>query len=162
VLWSLDICSTRALISAHLWECARCLKLKHLFVSTAQKLITSSDENRSVVIWADNRWNAERLDNTTRFRTFNPDTSTHPLGMALPRTAWVRFNHLRTGVRRFRSCLHKWSMASSAACEWAAEEQTAHFLVLQCPIHQPSHGLHGLAVVDDETIESLLNTFPEI
>jgi len=68
-------------------------------------------------------------------------------GMTLPRTAWVRFNHHRTGVRRFRSCLHKWGMASSA------EEQADEHVVHQCPIHQPPHGLHGLTVLDDETIE---------
>ena len=32
----------------------------------------------------------------------------------------------------------------------------------QCPIHRPPHGLHGLTVLDDETIEWLLNTCPEI
>jgi len=30
--------------------------------------------------------------------------------MTLPRRAWVQFNRLRTGVRRFRSCLYKWGM----------------------------------------------------
>jgi len=79
----------------------------------------------------------------------------------LPR-AWVRLNRLRTGVGRFRSCLYKWGMASSAACECGAEEQTVDHVVLQCPIHQSPHGLHGLTVVDDETIEWLLNTCPEI
>jgi len=52
-------------------------------------------------------------------------------------------------------------MASSAACEFAAEEQTVDHVVRQCPIHQPSHELHGLTVLDDETIEWLLNTCPE-
>jgi len=49
-------------------------------------------------------------------------------------------------------------MASSAACEGGAEEQTTD----QCPIHRPPHGLHGLMVQDDETIEWLLITCPEI
>jgi len=57
--------------------------------------------------------------------------------------------------------LYKWVMASSAACEFAAEEQTVDHVVRQCPIHQPSHELHGLTVLDDETIEWLLNTCPE-
>jgi len=51
---------------------------------------------------------AEWLDNTTRFSAFIPDIGTHPTGMTLPRTAWVCFNHLLTGVGHFRSCLHKW------------------------------------------------------
>jgi len=53
-------------------------------------------------------------------------------------------------------------MASSAACECGAEEQTVDHVVLQCPIHRPPHGLHGLTVLDDETTEWLLNTCPEL
>jgi len=52
--------------------------------------------------------------NPTRLRTFIADICTHPPGMTLPRTVWVRLNYLRTGVGRFRSCLHKLGMASSA------------------------------------------------
>ena len=80
--------------------------------------------------------------------------------MTLPRRAWIRLNRLRTGVGRFR--LHKWGMASSAACVCGAEEQTVDHVVLQCPIHRPPRGLHGLMVLDDETTEWLLNTCPEI
>jgi len=72
--------------------------------------------------------------------------------MTLPRRAWIRLNRLRTGVGRFLSCLYKWGMASSTACECGAEEQTVDHVVLQCPIHRP-HGLHGLTVLDDETTE---------
>jgi len=86
---------------------------------------------------------------------------THP-GMTLPRRAWVRLNRLRTSVGRFRSCLYKWGMASSAACECGAEEQTVDHVVIQCPIHRPPHGLHGLTVLDDDTTEWLLNTCPKI
>jgi len=43
-----------------------------------------------------------------------------------------------------------------------AEEQTVDHVVLQCPIHRPPHGLHGLTVLDDETTEWLLNICPEI
>ena len=85
-----------------------------------------------------------------------------PPGVTLPRRACVRLNRLRTGVGRFRSCLYKWGMASSEACQCGAEEQTVDHVVLQCPIHRPPHGLHGLTVPDDETIKWLLNTCPEI
>jgi len=37
---------------------------------------------------------------------------------------------LHTSVERFRSCLHKWVMASSAACECGVEEQTVDHVVL--------------------------------
>jgi len=50
----------------------------------------------------------------------------------------------------------------SAACEYGAKEQTVNHVVLQYPIHRPPHGLHDLTVLDDETIEWLLNTSPEI
>jgi len=82
--------------------------------------------------------------------------------MALSRTTWIRFNRFCTGVGRFRSCLYKWGMDSSAACDCGAEEQTVDHVVLQCPIHRLPHGLHGLTVLDDATVERLLNTCPEI
>jgi len=82
--------------------------------------------------------------------------------MTLPRRVWIRLNHTRTGVGRFRSCLYKWDMASSAACECGSEEQTAGHVVLQCPIHRPPHGLHGLIVQDDETTACLLNICPQL
>jgi len=52
-------------------------------------------------------------------------------------------------------------MASSAACEYGAE-QTVDYVILHCPIHRLPHGLHGLTVLDDETTEWLLNTCPDI
>ena len=112
---------------------ARYLISRRLFVPVAQQLISSFDDNISATHWTDCRWNAEWLDNTMRLRTF-PDTSTHSPCMSLPRTAWVPF---RTGLGRFRSCLYKWGMAPSAACECGAEDQTVDEVVLQCPIHRP-------------------------
>ena len=93
---------------------ARRLKARHPFVTAAQQLIISSDNNniRAAHWETDQRWNAEWLDNPTRLRIFIADTNTHPLGMSLPRTAWVRLNRPRTGVGRFRSCSHKKGMAS--------------------------------------------------
>jgi len=96
---------------------ARRLQSRHPFVPAAQHLISSSDNNNiRAAQWADYQWNAEWTDNLTRLRIFIPNTGTHPPGMTLPRRAWVRLNRLRTGVGRFRSCLYKWGMASSAAC----------------------------------------------
>jgi len=141
---------------------ARRLKSRHPFVLAAQHLISLSDNNNiRVAQWADYQWNAEWRDNTTRLRIFIPDTGTHP-GMTLPRRACVRLNSLHTGVGRFRSFLYKWGMASSATCVCGAEEQTVDHVVLHRPIHRLPHGLHGLAVLDDETIEWLLNTCPKI
>ena len=140
----------------------RRLKSRLPFVLAAQQLISSSDSNNiRTAHWADHQMKAEWLDNLTRLRTFIPDTGTHPPGMALPRTAWVRLNRLLT-FGHFRSCLHKWGMASSAAFECDAKEQTIDHVVLQCPAHRPPRGLHGMTVLDDETIEWLLNTCPEL
>ena len=83
-------------------------------------------------------------------------------GATLAIRAWVVVNRLRTGVGRFRSCLYKLGMASSSVCECDAEEQTVNHVVVQCPIHRPPHGLHGLTVLNDETIEWLLHTGPEM
>jgi len=110
----------------------------------------------------DHQWEAEWLDNLVTLRSFIPDTSKQLLRMTLLRTDCVRLNRLRTGVGRFRSCLYKWGMSSSATCEFGAEEQTVDHVVLQCPIHRPPHGLHGLTVLDDETFEWLLSICPEI
>jgi len=49
-----------------------------------------------------------------------------------------------------------------SACECGAEEQIVDHVVLHYPIHRPTHGLHGVAVLDDETVKWLLNTYPEI
>jgi len=142
---------------------ARCLKSRHPFVSAAQQLISLSDNNNiRAAQWADDQWNAEWVDNRTRLHTLIQDTGTDPLRMTLLRRAWVQLNRLHCGVGRFRSCLYKWGMASSVACEYGAEEQSVDHVVLQCPIHRPPHGLHGLTVLDDETTEWLLKTCPEI
>jgi len=127
----------------------------------AQHLVSFSDNsNIHAAQWADHQWNAEWTDGPTRLCIFIPGT--HPPGVTLQRIAWVQLNRLRTGVGRFRSCMYKWRMAFSEACECGAKEQTVNHVVLQCPIHRPPHGLHGLTVLDDETIEWLLNTCTEI
>jgi len=151
------------LFHAELTRPSSALKSGHPFVPTPQQhLISSSDNNnRSAAQWTDHQWKAKWSDNPTRLLIFIPDTGTH-LRNDLPRRAWVRLNRPRTGVRRFHSCLYKWGMASSAACECGAEEQTVDHVVLQCPIHPSPRGLHGLTVLNDETIEWLLNTCPKI
>ena len=158
--WSLDICSTlRSPVPSS--AVARRVKSRHPFVPAAQQLISFSDNIRAAQ-WVDHQRNAEWADKYTRLRILIPDTGTHTPGMTLPRRAFVWLNRLRNSVGRFRSCLYKWGMASSAACECGAEEQTVDHVVLECPIHRPPHGLHGLTVLDDETTEWLLDTCHEI
>jgi len=79
------------------------LKSRHPFVPAAQQLISSYDDNkRSAALWADHRCNAEWMDKTTRLRTFISDIGTHPSGISLPRTVWVRLNRLHTGMQHLR------------------------------------------------------------
>jgi len=52
--------------------------------------------------------------------------------------------------------------ASHKNCPVTTNHWFVDHVVLQCPIHRPPHGLHGLTVMDDETIEWLLNTCSEI
>jgi len=94
----------------------------------------------------------KQLQNTTRFRTFIPNISTHPPEMK----SWVRLNRLCTRVGRFRTCSHIWGMALSAACEIGAEEQTIDYVDPECPIHRHHYGLHGLTVLDDLLLLSQL------
>ena len=61
---------------------------------------------------------------------------------------WVRLNRLRTDVGRFHSCLYKWGMVPSAACECGAE-QTVDHVVFHCLFHGPPYEAHGLTVLDE-------------
>ena len=82
---------------------------------------------------------------------FIPKASSRPLGMGLPRAAWVKLNRLRSGVGRFCSSMYKWGLAPLANCECGASEQTADHIISQCPIHRAPRGMFGLMVLDDET-----------
>ena len=70
--------------------------------------------------WTNHKWKTEYCENA-----FVPKTGARPVGMGLPRAAWVKLNRLRTGVGRFRSSMHKWGLAPSPNCECGASEQTA-------------------------------------
>ena len=97
------------------------------------------------------KWKTEYCETASRLRAFVPGTGARPVGMALPRAAWVKLNRLRTGVGRFHSSMHKWSLASSPNCECGASEQTADHVLTACSIHRASHGARGLTVLDDKT-----------
>ena len=101
--------------------------------------------------WTNHKWNAEYCENASRLHAFVPETGVRPVGMGLPRAAWVKLNRLRTGVGRFHSSMHKWGLAPSPNCECGASEQTADHLLTACPIHRAPHGARGLTVLDDET-----------
>ena len=101
--------------------------------------------------WTNHKWKTEYCKNASRFRAFVPETGARPVGMGLPRAAWVKLNRLRTGVGRFHSSMHKWGLAPSPNRECGASEQTADHVLTACPIHRGPHGARGLTVLDDET-----------
>ena len=101
--------------------------------------------------WTNHKWKTEYCENASRLRAFVPGTDARPVGMGLPRAAWVKLNHLRTGVGRFHSSMHKWGLASSPNRECGASEQTADHVLTACPIHRAPHGARSLTVLDDET-----------
>ena len=72
--------------------------------------------------WTNHKWKTEYGENASRLRAFVPETGVRPVGMGLPRAAWVKLNRLRTGVGRFHSPMHKWSLAPSPNCECGASE----------------------------------------
>ena len=96
--------------------------------------------------WTNHKWNAEYCESASRLRAFVPETGARPVGMGLPRAAWVKLNRLRTGVGRFHLCMHKWGLALSPNFECGASEQTADHVLTACPIHRAPHGARGLTV----------------
>ena len=91
--------------------------------------------------WTNHKWNAEYCENASRLCAFVPRTGARPVGMGLPRAAWVKLNRLRIGVGRFHSSFwvfncHKWGLAPSPNCECGASKQTADHVLTACPIHR--------------------------
>ena len=108
--------------------------------------------------WTNHKWKTEYYENASRLCAFVPETGARPVGIGLPRAAWVKLNSLWTGVGRF----HKWGLAPSPNCECGASEQTADHVLTACPIHRAPHGARGLTVLDDETRCWLNNTTASI
>ena len=107
--------------------------------------------------WTNHKWKTEYCKNASRLRAFVPETDARPVGMGLPRAAWIKLNRLRTGVGRFYSSMHKWGLAPSPNCECGASEQTADHVLTAWP-----HGARGLTVLNDETRCWLNNTTASI
>ena len=112
--------------------------------------------------WTNHKWKTEYYEGAPRLRAFVPGTGARPVGMGLPRAAWVKLNHLRTGVGRFHSSMHKWGLAPSPNCECGSSEQTADHVLTACPIHWAPHGAPALTVLNDETRCWLNNTIASI
>ena len=112
--------------------------------------------------WTNHKWKTEYCEGASRLRAFVLGTGTMPIGMGLPRAAWVKLNRLSTGVGRFHSSMHKRGLAPLLNCECGASEQTADHVLTACLIHRAPHGARGLTVLDDETRSWLNNTTTSI
>ena len=112
--------------------------------------------------WTNHKWKTEYCECASRLRAFVPRTGARPVGMGLPRVAWVKLNRLRTGVGRFHSSMHKWGLAPLPNCECGAFEQTVDYVLTACPIYWAPHGARGLTVLDDKTRCWLNNTTASI
>ena len=139
------------------------LRSRHPFVSAARNLLNNLARlDIRASEWTNHKWKTEYCENASRLRAFVPETGTRPVGICLPRAAWVKLNRLRTGVGQFHSSMHKWGLASSPNCECGATEQTADHVLTACPIHRVSRGARGLMVLHDETRCWLNNTTASI
>ena len=110
--------------------------------------------------WTNHKWKTEYCEGASRLHAFVPGTGARPVGMGLPRAAWVKLNRLPTGVGRFHSSMHKWDLAPSPNCECGASEQTADHVLTACSIHRAPHGARGLTVLDDELDAGLITPLP--
>ena len=138
------------LLSGSSDDCQVRLRSRRPFVPGARNLL---DNLASIGIraskWTNHKWKTEYCENASRLRVFVPETGARPIGMGLPRAAWVKLNRLRTGVGRFHSS--KWGLAPSPNCECGASKQTADHVLTACPTHRAPHGTRSLTVLDDET-----------
>ena len=139
------------------------LRSRRPFVPTAQNLLDNLARlGIRASEWTNHKWKTEYCEGASRLRIFVPWTGAKPVGMGLPRAAWVKLNRLRTGVGRFHSSMHEWGLAPLPKSECSASEQTADHVLTACAIHRAPHGVRGLTVLDDETRYWLNNTTASI
>ena len=128
------------------------LKSRRSFVPAARKLLQDLTElDIRAAQWNDYKWSMEYSECSSDLCAFIPRTSIRPMGMGLPRSSWVRLNHLQAGVGCFQSFMHKWGLAPTSNCKCGAAEQTAEHIILTCPIHRAPTGIRGLTVLDVDT-----------
>ena len=131
--------------------CRERLKSRRPFAPAARKLLDSLSEMGVRAAHCTNtKWDMEYSANASSLHAFIPKASTRPLGVGLPRAAWVKLNRLHSGVGRFCSSMCKWGLTPQTNCECGASEQTAYHIISQCPIHRAPRGMFGLMVLDEE------------
>ena len=85
------------------------LKSRHPFAPAAPNLLHNLSELNLT-------WDTEYSKSMSALGVYITRVSTRPIGMSLTRTAWVKLSRLRTGVGRFGSSMHKWSLEMQVWC----------------------------------------------
>ena len=71
------------------------LRSRPPFVPGARNLLDNLARlGTRVAEWTNHKWKMEYCKNASRLRAFVPETGSRPVGMGLPRAAWVRLNRL--------------------------------------------------------------------
>ena len=136
----------------------RRLKSRKPFVIKSQGLLA---QNTNAPTWIHNTWKENWTKDTKRLHSFVTNVGPLPSGHELSRLACVRLNRLRTGIGRFGSLMHRWGLTPTAVRDCGAERQTPEHLLYQCPIYSLARN-DELLVLDDNTIDWLLNVCPDI
>ena len=101
------------------------LRSRRPFVSAARNLLNNLARLAICASeWTNPKWKTEYCENASRLRVFMPGTGAKPVGIGLPRAAWVGLNRLQIGVGRFHSSMHRLGLAPSPNCECGAYEQS--------------------------------------
>ena len=129
-------------LSSHLftrWEYARHLRWRHPFAPTTQQVFSSFDNecNRSGALGGRSQMACWVDGGHSKTPYFHPWHCTHHPGMALPRTVWVPLNRLCIGVGWFYSCLYKWGMAASSACNAVQKHKPSTMMSFN--VHSTDH-----------------------
>ena len=83
---SSDICQVR-------------LRSRRPFVPAVQNLLNNLARlDIRTSEWTNHKWKTEYCENASMLRAFVPKTGARPVGMSLPRAAWVKLNRLQTGI----------------------------------------------------------------
>ena len=136
----------------------RRLKSRKPFVIEAQGLLA---QNTNAPTWIHYTWKENWTKQITRLHFLVTDVGPLPSGHERSRLAWLRLNRLLSGIRRFGSFMHRWGVTTTAVCDCGAERQTPEHLLYQCPIYSLARK-DGQLILDDNTIDWLLNVFPDI
>ena len=96
------------LLSGSSDTCQARLRSRRLFVPAVRNLLDNLARlGIHASEWTNHKWNAKYCENASRLRAFVPKTSARPVGMGLPRVAWVKLNCLKTSVGQFHLSMHK-------------------------------------------------------